>query len=65
MLVLRRSRRAWAAEHVAERHGWAPADLVFFRVSVPRGLLTHRGCGLWTCPRVVRNILSVSLPCAA
>ena len=60
-----RSRRAWAVAHVAERHDWLPSDIVLVRVSVPRDLLTHRGRGLWTCPRVVRNILSVSLPCAA
>ena len=60
-----RSRRAWAVEHVAERHGWPPADVVVVRVSVPRDLLTRRGRGLWTCSRVVKSIISVALPFAA
>ncbi len=59
------SRRPWALEHVAERHNVALSDVVVLRVNVRRDLLTRRGRGVWTCPRVVRNILSVSLPCAA
>ena len=60
-----RSRRAWAVQHVAERHDWLPADIVLVRVSIPRAQLIHRGRGLWTCPRVVRSIVSVSMPRAA
>ena len=59
------SRRAWAVEHVAERHGVDPSDVVVLRVNVARHLLTRRGKGLWTCPRVVRDILSVAITNAA
>ncbi len=57
--------RAWAVEHVAERHNVPPSEIVLVRVSVRRDALTFRGKGKWTCRRAVKSILSVSLPCAA
>ncbi len=60
-----RSKRAWAVQHVAERHDWNLSDIVVVRVSVSRSRLTRRGVGLWTCPSVVFRILSVSWPGAA
>ena len=59
-----RSLRAWAVEHVAERLGIDPADVVVLRVSGRRDLLTRRGRGKWTCPRVVRSIISVAIAAA-
>ena len=58
-------RRAWAIAHVADRHGVSPAEVAVLRVAIPRAWLTHRGRASWTCPRVVRDIVAVSLPCAA
>ena len=56
------SLRAWAIAHVAERHGVAPADVVVLRVRVSRDQMVHRGKGLWTCSRVVKEIVSVAIP---
>ena len=58
-------RRDWIVAHVADRYGISPAEVVVLRVSVPRDQLTHRGRASWTCPRVVRSIVAVSLPVAA
>jgi hypothetical protein len=55
------SLRAWAIAHVAERHEVDPRDVVVVRVRVPVTRLTHRGRGLWTCPEVVRDIVSVAV----
>ena len=55
------SKRKWAIEHVAERHGVDPRDVIVVRVQVARHLLTHRGKGLWTCDRVVKGIRSVAV----
>ena len=60
-----RSRRAWAIAHVAERHGVDPSEVVVLRVSLPRDQLVKRGRCMWTCAKVVRSIVSVSLPFAA
>jgi hypothetical protein len=59
------SRREWALAHVAARHGVPVASLIVLRVSVPRSQLVRRRRFLWTCSRVVRSIVSVSLPAAA
>jgi hypothetical protein len=53
--------RSWAIEHVAERHGIDPRDVIVVRVSVPRSWLTRRAKGKWTCDRVVRDIRSVAV----
>ncbi|HBI46893.1 MAG TPA: hypothetical protein DDY78_29175 [Planctomycetales bacterium] len=55
------SLRAWAIAHVAERHSVDPRDVVVIRVKVSPTQLTHRGKGLWTCSRVVREIVSVAV----
>lgn len=59
------SKKAWAVEHVAERHGVPVSEVVVLRVNVRRSLLTRRGRGVWTCARVVRSVISVALPFAA
>ncbi len=60
-----RSKRAWAIQHVAERHDVPLSEVVVFRVNVPRSRLVSRRRGLWTCDTVVKSILSVAVPCAA
>ena len=45
------SHRPWAACHVAARH--SATRTVAVRVAVPRGWLTRRGVGLWTCDRPI------------
>ena len=59
------ARRAWAIAHVADRHGVSPSEVAVVRVSIRRGLLKFRGRASWTCEKVVRSIVSVSLPDAA
>ncbi len=59
-----RSKRAWAIQHVAERHDVPLSEVVVFRVSVPRSRLVLRRRGVWTCDTVVRSIRSVSVPVA-
>jgi hypothetical protein len=46
-----RGRLGWALAHVARRHG--AAAVVSLRVRVPRGWLTRRRRGVWTCGRAV------------
>ncbi len=55
-------RRAWAVAHVADRHGVSPAEVAVIRVDLPRSQLQPMGRCSWTCKRVVRSIVSVSLP---
>ena len=59
------SRRAWAVEHIAERHGVDPSQVAVIRVNVPRSRLVRRGRGLWTCNTVVKSIRSVAICFAA
>ena len=59
-----RSRRAWAVQHVADRHDVPLSEVVVFRVSVPRSRLVARRRGVWTCATVVKSIRSVSVPVA-
>ena len=58
-------RRAWAVAHVADRHGISPAEVAVIRVSVLRDQLQAMGRCSWTCKRVVRSLVSVSVPFAA
>lgn len=55
------SLRQWAIEHVAERHGVDPREVIVVRVNVPRKWLIRRGKGKWTCSRVVKDIRSVAV----
>ena len=56
------SLRQWAIEHVAERHGVPVSEVVVIRVKLPRNQLTFRWPGVFTCPRVVRSLMSVAVP---
>jgi hypothetical protein len=45
------SNSAWAAMHVARRHGWAVEDVVIVTVRVPRAWLKRTATrGLWYVP---------------
>jgi hypothetical protein len=58
-----RSRLAWAIAHVRERH--SVADVVVFRVVVPRSALVRRRRGVWSTASVVLPSQIVSIRPAA
>jgi len=45
------SRNAWAVAHTQKRH--KTTDVITLTVDVPRGWLTRRWRGIWTCDHVI------------
>lgn len=44
-----KTRHAWAIRHLAKHHHVPESSLITFTVSVPRGWITRRRRGIWTC----------------